>query len=68
MKTTSIEIVQRDTDNIDYLRLIVELLNKRFINQESMNLRWELNCLDVCQELSGKLIVEKNYVIFDFTI
>jgi len=65
---TSIEIVQKDEDKTDYLKLIVELLNKRFTLSESMELRWELNCLDVAQELGAKLTVEKNYIAFDFTI
>lgn len=66
--TMSIEITQRDDDKTDYLKLIVKLLNKRFTTQESMELRWQLNCLDVAQELGAKLIVEKDYVAFDFTI
>lgn len=64
----SIEITQRDENKTNYIKLIVELLNKRFTSPESMELRWELNCLDVAQELGAKLTVEKNYVTFDFTI
>ena len=52
--TIEIEIVQRDGDKTDYLKLIVELLNKRFTLPESMELRWQLNCLDVAQELGGR--------------
>jgi len=62
-----IEIVQKDEDKTDYLKLIVKLLNKRFISEESMELQWGLNCLDIAQKLGGKLIVEKDYVVFDFT-
>lgn len=65
--TTSIEIVQRDEDKTCYLVLIVKLLNKYFTSPESMELHWGLNCLEVAQELDGRLIVEKNYVVFDFT-
>ena len=64
---TQIEIIQRDNDNTDYLALVVELLNKRFTTQESMEQRWQLNCLDVAQELGGKLEAYLNFVKFDFS-
>jgi hypothetical protein len=64
---TSIEITQRDNDETDYLALITELLNKRFKTKETMEQRWQLNCLDVCQELGGKLEFCLNSVKFDFS-
>ncbi len=64
--TITIAITQRDDDTTDYLKLVVELLNKRFTTQESVEQRWELNCLDVAQELGGKFGIVDKRVQFDF--
>ena len=64
---TSIEIIQRDTDETDYLALVIELLNKRFKTKETMEQRWQLNCLEVCQELGGEAEICLNSVKFDFS-
>ena len=65
--TKSIEITQRDDDKTDYLKLIVRLLNERFTSKESAESRWQLDCLEIAQKLGVRIIVEKDYVAFDFT-
>ena len=65
---TRIEIIQDDNDHTNYLVLIIELLNKRFTSQESMEQRWQLNCLDVAQELGGTIeTIDTNTTRFRFT-
>ena len=67
MKTT-IEIIQRDDDKTDYFMLIVEGLNRLFSTKESMELRWELNCLEVVQELRGIITFSPITSVHSYTV
>ncbi len=66
--TMPIEIIQDDNDKTDYLASITAKLNERFTTQEAMESRWMLSCMEIAQELEGKIICENKGIVFDFSI
>lgn len=64
---TQIEIIQREDDKTDYLAKIVQKLNNRFTTQEQMEMSYEMNCLEIAQELGCEYSISLGMIVFNFS-